>query len=80
MYLSVWLNTFLATGDTPLTGIGAAVQAVMTWLVNLFQSAVPVFWDGTNNEFTFLGYISLVLFGAGMVYGVFRFIRSMIRQ
>lgn len=74
------LSLLLATGDTPLTGIGEAVTAVMTWLVNLFTQVVPIFWDATSATFTFIGWISIVLFSCGMAYGVLRFIRAMIRQ
>lgn len=66
---------------TVLDDIGSAISSVGTWIVNLVNSLIPIFWDATATTptFTFIGWLTVVGFGLGLVFAVFRIIRSYVR-
>lgn len=67
-----------------LTNIGDVITAVITWIVNLFSSITPIFYDSTLNSgaggFTFVGYLLIIAFGITCVWVVLQFVKKLVRR
>lgn len=64
-----------------LTDIGAVIQAVMSWIVQLFTSVVSIFYtSGADGGLTFVGYILFIALGLFLVWMVIRFIASLVKR
>lgn len=61
-----------------LGGIGSVITAVLGWIVDVFGGVADLFWDPTNNTFTFIGVLLLIAFGISMVWVVIQFIRRIV--
>lgn len=66
---------------TVLDDIGSAISSVGQWLVSLIQSVIPIFYDATatNPSLTFIGWLTVIGFGLGLVFAVIRIVRSYVR-
>lgn len=81
LILSRLLSFAVMLAGTILDDIGTAIQSVATWITNLFTSIIPIFWDATaaTPTFTFIGWLTVVGFGLGLVFAVLRVVRSFVR-
>lgn len=74
------LFSFLAPKmQTVLEDIGDVVEAVGTWLINVINLLVPLFYNSTAKELTFIGWLTVIGFGVGMVLMILRIVRSYTR-
>lgn len=65
--------------QTVLEDIGDVVEAVGGWLLQLVTSLITVFYNTTTQELTFIGWLTIIGFGIGMVLMVLRIVRSYTR-
>ncbi len=81
LILSRLLSIVSMLAGTILDDIGTAIQSVATWITNLFTSIIPIFWDSTaaTPTFTFIGWLTVVGFGLGLVFAVLRVVRSFVK-
>lgn len=81
LILSRLLSIVTMLAGTILDDIGTAISSVATWITNLFTSIIPIFWDATASTptFTFIGWLTVVGFGLGLVFAVLRVVRSFVR-
>jgi hypothetical protein len=81
LILSRLLSLVTMLAGTILDDIGTAIQSVAEWITNLFTSIIPIFWDATATTptFTFIGWLTVVGFGLGLVFAVLRVVRSFVR-
>jgi len=81
LILSRLLSFAVMLAGTILDDIGTAISSVATWITNLFTSIIPIFWDATaaTPTFTFIGWLTVVGFGLGLVFAVLRVVRSFVR-
>lgn len=65
-----------------LSAIGTVITAVIGWVKDSLVATSEIFYDtsGTTPAFTFIGTLSLVAFGLGMVWVAVKFIKSLCRR
>lgn len=57
--------------------IGEAVSNFVATLISAVSGLVPIVYDSTNSNMTFVGTLLLIAVGMGIVYWVFRMIRGL---
>lgn len=61
------INAIFETISSAITGLAGAIGDAVTGIVGMF-------WDSTGSTFTFLGTLTLVGLGAGLVFFAIRLI------
>ena len=57
----------------------AGAQSFITFLTNLFQNVIAVFWNSTNNSLTDVGILFVTAISVGFVYFGIRYISRLIK-
>lgn len=65
--------------QTVLEDIGDVIEAVGSWLITLVNNLIPIFYNATEESLTFIGWLTVIGFGVGMVMLVLRIVRSYTR-
>ena len=70
---------FIVPIQTVLEDIGDVIEAVGSWLITLVNNLIPIFYNATSETLTFIGWLTVIGFGVGMVMLVLRIVRSYTR-
>lgn len=75
------LSVITVLAGTVLDDIATAMTAVASWFTSLITALIPIFWDAAaaTPTLTFIGWLTVIGFCLGLVFGVFRVIRSFVR-